>query len=205
MKTLPTIVLLSLNLIFTAENSETGESIFASHLSPGDTIMFVAPSGPLDTTRMNLARKRLEDRGYITIQSTELFESWGYLGGSDRRRAEEFMDAFKNKSVKAVFPGTGGYGTTRILDMLDYEVIGKNPKILIGFSDITGLHLAINKMTNLITFHTPNPMYGLGSKDNLSPISETYFWKAIEQETPNEYTIDLGPFGLKDSVIVIHP
>lgn len=205
MKTLSIIVLLSLDLIFNAEISEKGKSIFPSHLSPGDTIMFVAPSGSLDTTRMDLARKRLEARGYMSIQSPDLFRSWGYLGGSDERRAQELMDAFKNKSVKAIFPGTGGYGTTRILDMLDYDIIGKNPKILIGFSDITGLHLAINKKTNLITFHSPNPMYGLGSENNLYPISDTYFWKAIEQENPNGYTIDLEPFGLIDSVIIIHP
>ncbi len=205
MKSLPTIVLLSLNLIFSAENSETGKSIFPSHLTPGDTIIFVAPSGSLDSTRMELARKRLEDRGYITIQSADLFRSWGYLGGSDERRAKELMDAFKNKSVNAIFPGTGGYGTTRILDLLDYEIIRKNPKILIGFSDITGLHLAINKKTDLIMFHTPSPMYGLGSENNLSPISDYYFWKAVEQDNPNGYTIDLEPFGLKDSVIIIHP
>ncbi|MFQ6677082.1 MAG: LD-carboxypeptidase [Fidelibacterota bacterium] len=205
MKLFSPFLLISLNLFFPAESPKTPKSILPNHLTPGDTIMFIAPSGSLDSTRMALAKKRLENRGYITIQSTDLFRSWGYLGGSDERRAHEIMDAFQNQSVKAIFPGTGGYGTTRILDMLDYNVIKNNPKILIGFSDITGLHLAIHKKTGLITFHSPNPMYGLGNKDNLSPISDTYFWRAIEQVNPEGYTIDLASFGLKDSVIILHP
>ena len=197
------IILLSLNLIW-AQDVKIMEMIHPEHLSRGDTIMFVAPSGPLGKERMELAKKRLEDRGYIIIQSPDLFQTWGYLGGSDERRAGEMMDAFENKSVKAIFPGTGGYGTTRILNMLDYDVIKNNPKILIGFSDITGLHLAIQKKTGLITFHSPNPMYGLGSEKNLYPISDTYFWRAIEEVNPNGYTIDLDSFGLKDSVVVVH-
>jgi muramoyltetrapeptide carboxypeptidase len=170
----------------------------------GDTILFVAPSGPLDKTRMVLAKERLEDRGYITLQAEDIFRKNGYLGGTDERRAEEFMAAWTHPQIKAIFPGTGGYGITRILDMLDYEVIKNNPKILVGFSDITGLHLAINKMTGLTTFHTPSPMYGLGSENNLSLISDYYFWQAIEGNNTKGYIIDLEPFNLKDSVITLH-
>ncbi|MFH0792942.1 MAG: LD-carboxypeptidase, partial [bacterium] len=103
----------------------------------------------------------------------------GYLGGADERRAEELMGYFKDPEVKAIFPGTGGYGATRILGMLDYETIRKNPKIILGFSDITGLHLALSKKCGLITFHGPLLMYGLGSKDNLTTFSATYFHRAL--------------------------
>ncbi|MBT5225113.1 MAG: LD-carboxypeptidase [Candidatus Marinimicrobia bacterium] len=173
-------------------------------LSPGDTILFVAPSGYLKKERMALAKKRLEERGYITIQSDDIFRQHGYLGGTDKRRVDEFMVGWTNPHVKAIFPGTGGYGTTRILDQLDYNIIKANPKILVGFSDITGLHLAINKMTGLTTFHTPSPMYGLGSAKNLSPISNHYFWQAIEKDNPNGYTIDPKDFELEDSIITLH-
>lgn len=173
-------------------------------LVPGDTILFVAPSGPLDKTRMTLAKKRLEERGYVTLQTEDIFHKHGYLGGTDNRRINEFMGAWENPHVKAIFPGTGGYGVSRILDLIDYDVIKNNPKILIGFSDITGLHLAINKMTGLITFHTPNPMYGLGNEENLSLVSDYFFWNAIEKNNPNGYTIDLGPYDLKDSIITLH-
>ncbi|MBT3589979.1 MAG: LD-carboxypeptidase [Candidatus Marinimicrobia bacterium] len=173
-------------------------------LIPGDTILFVAPSGYLKHDRMDLAKKRLEDRGYVTLQANDIFRQHGYLGGTDERRVQEFMAGWKDPKIKAIFPGTGGYGTTRILDQLDYDIIKNNPKILIGFSDITGLHLAINKMTDMVTFHTPSPMYGLGSKGNLPPISDQYFWQAIENENPNGYIIDPSKFKLSESMITFH-
>ena len=89
------------------------------------------------------------------------------------------MAAFADPEVNAIFPGTGGYGTTRIVDKLDYEVIRRNPKILVGFSDITGLHIAINQRTGLVTFHSPNPEWGLGMEKNLSPFAAKWFWRAI--------------------------
>jgi muramoyltetrapeptide carboxypeptidase len=108
-----------------------------------------------------------------------LFRKSGFLVGTDDERAAELMAAFADPQVKAIFPGTGGYGTTRIIDKLDYEVIRRNPKILVGFSDITGLHIAINQRTGLITFHSPNPEWGLGVKDNLSPFAAKWFWRAL--------------------------
>lgn len=86
------------------------------------------------------------------------------------------MEAFSDPKVNAIFPGTGGYGTTRIVDKLDYNVIRRNGKILVGFSDITGLHIAINQKTGLVTFHSPNPEWGLGVDKNLSPFAAKWFW-----------------------------
>ncbi len=148
-------------------------------LEPGDTIMFVAPAGELNKQRMARVKQRLEDMGFKTKQRDDLFRQYGYLGGTDEQRAEELMQAFEDPEVDAIFPGTGGYGTTRMIDLLDYRVIRRNPKILVGFSDITGLHLAINKRAGLVTFHTPSPQYGLGSEGNLSDFSAKYFWRAI--------------------------
>jgi len=148
-------------------------------LEPGDTIMFVAPAGDLNKERMALVKQRLEDMGFITKQRDDLFRSHGYLAGTDEQRAEEIMQAFEDPEVDAIFPGTGGYGTTRMINLLDYKTIRRNPKILVGFSDITGLHLAINRRAGLVTFHTPSPQYGLGSEGNLSDFSAKYFWRAI--------------------------
>ncbi len=148
-------------------------------LEPGDTIMFIAPAGELNEKRMTLAKQRLEDMGFVIKQRDDLFRKHGYLAGPDEVRAEEIMAAFEDPEVDAIFPGTGGYGTTRILDMLDYRSIRRHPKMLIGFSDITGLHLAINRRAGLVTFHSPNPQYGLGSEGNFSEFSATYFWRAL--------------------------
>ena len=92
-------------------------------LAPGDTIMFVAPAGDLDKDRMMLAKERLEDLGYEVKMRRDLFAAEGYLAGTDKRRAKELMQAFLDPEVDAIFPGTGGYGSMRIFDRLDFEAI----------------------------------------------------------------------------------
>ena len=161
----------------------------------GDRIAFCAPSGFLDSVRMSLAKTRLEEKGFHIIREDSIYRRWGYLAGTDAQRASELMSYFKDKSVRAIFPGTGGYGSTRILSMLDYDIIKSNPKIFIGFSDITALHIAFNQLANLITFHTPNPMYGLGSKKGLDPISELYFWSLLMNSNDYNYEIPFDLYG----------
>ncbi len=174
-----------------------------ARLQPGDTIMFVAPASELQEKRMLLAKERLEARGYRVKFRDDLFEQEGYLAGTDQRRAEELMQAFRDPEVQAVFPGTGGYGTMRILDRLDYKAIRANPKLLVGFSDITALHAAINRHAGLMTWHSPAPMWGLGGypnpeklgRNNLTKFSAKYFFAAIEakdgsQPRPLTYTVE---------------
>lgn len=188
--------------------------IYPERLEPGDTIMFVAPAGDLDKERMMLAEKRLKKRGYQVKYRDDLFAKDGYLAGSDQRRADELMQAFRDPEVKAVFPGTGGYGTMRMLDLLDYDVIRANPKIFIGFSDITALHAAINKQAGLVTWHSPNPQWGLGGETKVEPwernyltkFSEKYFFAAIEATTDGEpkpltYTIEI-PEGVPRPMLI---
>ena len=148
-------------------------------LKPGDTIMFVAPAGDANMEAVQLAKKRLEEAGFRVLLPANLDRRRGYLAGTDQQRADELMAAFKNHDVDAVFPVTGGFGVTRILELLDYETIAKNPKLLIGFSDITGLHMALGKMCNLVTIHSPNPQYGLGSADGLPEFHAKFFWKCV--------------------------
>ncbi|MEM9352600.1 MAG: LD-carboxypeptidase [Planctomycetota bacterium] len=165
--------------------------VWPEPLRPGGTIMMVAPAGELDPVRVGLAKKRLEERGYRVVMRDDLFTQTGYLAGSDERRAEEFMQAFLDPEVDAVFPGTGGYGTMRMLDLLDYDAIRANPKVLIGFSDITALHLAINRRAGLVTYHSPNPMWGLGSPDNLPKFAAEYFFRAVEAADGSGYLIEV--------------
>lgn len=176
------VAILSVALAPTAgadEHPSYPPPIYPVALQPGDTIAFVAPAGLLERPRMELAKRRLEALGFVVKVPNDLFRSRGYLAGEDQRRADELMAAFRDPEVDAVFPGTGGYGATRMLHLIDYDVIRENPKVFIGFSDITALHLAIRKKTGLITFHSPVPMWGLGSKENLHPFAEKYFWRAL--------------------------
>ena len=163
-------------------------------LEPGDTIMFVAPAGDLNEVRMMRAQEQLESLGYSVKMRKDLFAADGYLAGSDKRRANELMQAFLDPEVDAVFPGTGGYGSMRIFDRLDFEAIRAHPKILIGFSDITALHLALNRQARLVTFHSPNPQWDLGSEEGMTPFTEEYFWKALLADDvvkSDGYTIEI--------------
>ena len=172
--------------------------IFPKALAPGDTIEFVAPAKYLDKDRVTLAKKRLEEMGFKVRIPDNLFRKKGFLGGSDEERAAELMAAFADPEVNAILPGTGGYGTTRIVDKLDYDVIRRNPKILVGFSDITALHIAINQQTGLVTFHSPLPEWGLGVEDNLSPFAAKWFWRAILAKSYRQMLADQALLGLHD-------
>jgi muramoyltetrapeptide carboxypeptidase len=163
----------------TAEDLKEPAPIYPKALAPGDTIVFVAPAKYLDKERVALAKRRLEEMGFHVRLPDNLFRKHGFLGGTDDERAAEINAAFADPDVDAIFPGTGGYGTTRIVDKLDYDLIRRNPKILVGFSDITGLHIAINQRTGLVTFHSPNPEWGLGVENNLSPFAAKWFWRAL--------------------------
>lgn len=171
------------------------EIIQPTALRPGDTIAFVAPARTPDREKILLAKMRLEQRGFHVSLPADLFRQHGYLAGTDQQRADEIMSAFKDQNVDAIFCATGGFGTTRLLHLLDYEVIRKNPKILTGYSDITGLHLAIHRHTGLITFHAPNVDSGLGA---LSEFSKHWFWRAINNPTDqaNE-PYSLSPFDFR--------
>jgi muramoyltetrapeptide carboxypeptidase len=148
-------------------------------LKPGDTIMIVAPAGELNEPRVRGAKAAIESLGFKVVLPENLFRARGYLAGTDEERAAELMAAFNDPEVDAVFPGTGGYGTMRMMDLLDYDAIRENPKVFIGFSDITGLHMALAAKANLVTFHSPNPEWGLGSDTGLPEFSAKYFWRNL--------------------------
>lgn len=148
-------------------------------LEEGDVIMFVAPAGPADRQRVLEFRRILERKGYKAIVPANLFRSDRYLAGDDATRAAELNAAIRNPEVDAVFPCRGGYGLTRILDQIDYEELRKNPKLVIGFSDITALHLAIARKTRLITLHSPMPQAYLFSNAESHRTSNGVFWSFI--------------------------
>lgn len=175
----------------TAQERQT--PLWPKLLRSGDTIMFVAPAGVVDREPMMLAKKRLEERGYHVKMQDDLFAVDGYLAGNDKRRSEELMQAFRDPEVDAIFPARGGYGVMRILDRLDFDVILQNPKLLIGYSDITALHSALNRHAGLVSYHSPMPMVGLGSEENLTPFTAKYFFRAIEArpESKQDYLIEI--------------
>jgi len=117
----------------------------------------IAPASyTFDLWRLDDAALRVEALGLKPKFGKYVRGRRGFLAGTERERLEDLHAMFADKDVAGVFCLQGGYGTPRLLDGLDYELIRKNPKILLGYSDITGLHLAIHKKTGLVTFHGPN-------------------------------------------------
>lgn len=97
----------------------------------------------------------MEDLGFEVVLGESCRGCHGFLSGSDELRAKDINEMFKDKSIKGIFAIRGGYGAARLLDMLDYKMIKKNPKVFAGYSDVTALHNVLNEKCKLITFHTP--------------------------------------------------
>jgi len=127
-------------------------------LKKGDTIGIIAPSRPIVNIKkdINEGIKILEDLGFKVKLGNNLYKKSYYSSGSVKERASDLNSMFANKNVKAIICATGGATSNQILDLIDYDLIKKNPKIFIGYSDITTLLLAINKKTGLVTFHGAN-------------------------------------------------
>ena len=95
--------------------------------------------------------------GYRVIEADSCRERYGYLSGTDESRARGLNQMFADDRVDAVVCMRGGYGVARMLDRVDFDVIRANPKILLGYSDITALHTAIHEKVGMVTFHGPMP------------------------------------------------
>lgn len=109
-------------------------------IQKGDLIAVAAPSGAFDKKEFLFAVKKLQELGFNVIFRNDIFSKERYFAGSDSRRAEELNQFFADPNVKAIFFARGGYGTQRILPLLDMESIKLNPKVILGYSDITALH-----------------------------------------------------------------
>lgn len=130
--------------------------ILPKALIKGDLIALTAPAGALSNeSSIEKIEKRMKELGFKTIRGKSLTEREGYLAGSDENRAKEINEFFENKDVKAILTMRGGWGCARILDLLDYDLIKNNPKVIMGFSDITSLVIGIYQKTGLVTFHGP--------------------------------------------------
>lgn len=130
-------------------------------LRPGDTVALISPASPIPTdgrTVDNIVASvtdRLASVGLHAVVGPHAKDATGYLAGSDTARAQDLMDAFADPDVDGIWCMNGGYGTPRLLDRLDYGIIAQNPKVFIGFSDITALHTALRQRSRLVTFLGP--------------------------------------------------
>ncbi|WP_194791020.1 S66 peptidase family protein [Pseudomonas sp. UFMG81] len=131
---------------------ETVEPLLPRALSANARFAIVAPAGParLDADK---ARRWFESRGHQCRIYPGVNQADGYLAGSDQQRLQDLHEAFGDPQIDAILCMRGGYGSMRLLDALDVELIRRNPKPLVGYSDITALHAVLNRHAGLVSFH----------------------------------------------------
>ena len=139
-----------------APSPQKKSTIKPKRLSAGDTVGLVAPaSAAFEADEIQFAKEQMEAIGFKVEIGPHAFDKWGYFAGRDRDRADDINHMFADDRIAGVVCYTGGWGSPRVLPYLDFDLIARKPKVLIGYSDITALLNPIHQRTGLITFHGP--------------------------------------------------
>lgn len=144
-------------LNFAEAASSNPQAIKPPRLQIGSAVGIVSPaSATFIKEELDIVQDAVRALGLVPQLAPHVLDKYGYLAGKDRDRAADINRLFADPKIKAILPIRGGWGCSRILPYLDYQVMQNNPKIIVGFSDITALLVAINTKTGLVTFHGPN-------------------------------------------------
>jgi muramoyltetrapeptide carboxypeptidase len=151
----------------------------AKALHPGDTIALIAPaSTPQTSEKITKSVRYFEELGYHVSLGKHIEKQHGYLAGTDKERLDDLHKMIGNKKVKAIFFIRGGYGSIRLLPYIDYDLIKRNPKIIVGYSDSTALFHAIYKKTSLQSLFF-GPMPGVDIWNGFDPFAEECMWRSL--------------------------
>lgn len=132
------------------------DMIFPDKLKAGDTVALLAPSSPVTSEEAASARSMFEGMGYgVRLSKFADRPLHGYEAGPAEERARELNEAFRDKDIRAIFCLRGGDSSCRIMNMIDTDAARENPKIFVGYSDITNIHTLLNQRSHLVTFHGP--------------------------------------------------
>ncbi len=149
-------------------------------LVSGDCIGVISPASPPHGEKKEQYGRGLQyllDRGFRIKEGRHVFKEFGYLAGTDDERIEDLNAMFADPQVQAIICSRGGYGTPRLLDKIDYTAVKKHPKILVGYSDITSLQLALFARTGLVSFS--GPMVAVEMGKGIQPLTEKMFWPLL--------------------------
>src|ERR1035437_719690 len=159
------------------------EIIKPEKLKSGDVIGIISPSSPVsNTSKLNAGVSYFEKMGYRVKVGLNAMKERGYLAGTDGERVEDIHNMFLNSEVKLIICLRGGYGASRLLDKIDYNIIKNHPKIFCGYSDITVLQNAFFHKTGLVTF--AGPMAGVDFYKDISEFTEENFWNTLTSNEP---------------------
>jgi len=154
-------------------------------LRKGDLIGVVAPASPQrDDERLRAGIRYFESLGYPVLCGEHLWRRHGYLAGTDDERAADLNAMIRDPRVRMIVAGRGGYGMTRILDRIDYRALRRDPKIIVGFSDVTALNCAVLARTGLTSFSGAMPGVDFWDTGNLDPFAEEFFWRCVTSSRP---------------------
>lgn len=147
-------------------------------LKPGDTIGIVAPAShsALPSALLN-GRRSLEALGFHTVTAPHLADRHGFLAGRDADRLADLEGMFTDPDIHGIVCLRGGYGSVRMLQRMDFDIVRTNPKVFVGYSDITALHGAIHQRTGLVTFW--GPMVASDMSPGFHPYNRDAFMKAV--------------------------
>lgn len=168
-----------------------------ARLRPGDTVRFVSPASTPEPAVVEQAARYLESLGLVVEIAPHVFDSWGYLAGTDEHRLADLNDALRDPKVRAVIATRGGKGAYRIADQLDMAAVDADPKLLIGFSEITVLHMALLRHCGLASVHGacwPPELFGPASSASFEAAVFTVDDVLVESR-PDEPTSTLTTTG----------
>ena len=148
-------------------------------LKPGDTVGLITPSSYVsDPDELDFA-KRFCSFFHLKLKlAPHVTARYGYLAGTARERLSDLHAMFADPEIHAIFCIRGGYGSAQMLPLIDFDLIRRNPKVFLGYSDITALHTAISQRTGLVTFHGPVPL------SHLSTWSQQHLTRALFETAP---------------------
>ena len=160
-------------------------------LLPEGTIGVLAPAYPPNREKLNTGIKYLESKGFTVIRGDSLNAQYGYFAGNDELRLQDLHRMFADPKIDAIICARGGWGTLRLLDRIDYDLIKKHPKLLVGYSDITTLQLAFRAKAGIPSLSGPMVAVEMGS--GILPFTEKYFWNYLfNNESHFNIPIDKG-------------
>ena len=170
---------LALGALAAAQTPSIPDVIKPKALAKGDTVGLITPSTFVsDPERLETAERTVRYFGLVPKWGKNVGRKWGYAGGTIDERLDDLHAMFADPSVKGVFCVRGGYAAGQLLDRIDYKLIRSNPKVFVGYSDITAMHLAIRRMTGLVTFHGPVPMSAF------TPFTQEFYRRALFEAKP---------------------
>lgn len=176
--------------------SPKGDSILPGKLSEGDTVGLITPGSPLNDEAYQKVFTNLQLLKLNAKTSPNFNHKNGFIAGADKERLSDLHGMFADNSIKAIICGRGGYGTGRLLEHIDYDLIKENPKILIGFSDITALLNAIYLKTGMVCFHGPV------AASEFTTFTKDSFQKVLMTKSKNIQYQNQGLFDSEDPSVI---